>query len=170
MCRLTRSQLGGQLDSLVISCESGGLACNSVPFHIFLFWGTSWRDKSYLLLVERTAVQKCSLPPTHFHGKILCPLTVCFSIGQCYVIRCEASEIERACTYTSSSVAAMRNMSFPGSSDSKESACNAGEPGSIPGPGRSAGEGNGNPLQHSCLTWTILLIPEECENTEEQNE
>ena len=40
---------------------------------------------------------------------------------------------------------------FPGGSDSKASACNAGDPGSIPGSGRSPGEGNGNPLQHSCL-------------------
>ena len=40
---------------------------------------------------------------------------------------------------------------FPGSSDSKESACNAGDPGLIPGSGRSLGEGNGNPLQYSCL-------------------
>ena len=36
-------------------------------------------------------------------------------------------------------------------SDSKESACNAEHPGSIPGSGRSPGEGNGYPLQHSCL-------------------
>ena len=36
-------------------------------------------------------------------------------------------------------------------SDSKASACNAEDPGSIPGSGRSPGEGNGNPLQHSCL-------------------
>ena len=40
---------------------------------------------------------------------------------------------------------------FPGGSDSKVSACNAGDPGSIPELGRSPGEGNGNPLQHSCL-------------------
>ena len=40
---------------------------------------------------------------------------------------------------------------FPDSSDSKESACNVGEPGSIPGSGRSPGEGNGNLLQYSCL-------------------
>ena len=40
---------------------------------------------------------------------------------------------------------------FPGGSDSKESACNAGDLGSIPGSGRSPGEGNGNPLQYSCL-------------------
>ena len=42
-------------------------------------------------------------------------------------------------------------MGFPSSSDSKASACNAGDPGLIPGSGRSPGEGNSNPLQHSCL-------------------
>ena len=36
-------------------------------------------------------------------------------------------------------------------SDSKESACNVGDPGLIPGLGRPPGEGNGNPLQYSCL-------------------
>ena len=35
---------------------------------------------------------------------------------------------------------------FPGGSDGKETVCNAGQPGSIPGLGRSFGEGNGNPL------------------------
>ena len=42
-------------------------------------------------------------------------------------------------------------MGFPGGSDGKESACSTGDPGSIPGSGRSPGEGNGNPLQYSCL-------------------
>ena len=42
-------------------------------------------------------------------------------------------------------------MGFPYSSVGKKSACNAGDPGSIPGSGRSLGEGNGNPLQYSCL-------------------
>ena len=40
---------------------------------------------------------------------------------------------------------------FPGGLDGKASACNAGEPGSIPGWGKPPGEGNGNPLQYSCL-------------------
>ena len=40
---------------------------------------------------------------------------------------------------------------FPGGSDSKASAYNVGDPGSIPGLGRSSGEENGNPLQYSCL-------------------
>ena len=42
-------------------------------------------------------------------------------------------------------------MGFPGGSDSKESACSAGDPGLIPGLGRSPGGGHGNPLQYSCL-------------------
>ena len=43
------------------------------------------------------------------------------------------------------------NFFFPGGSESKASVCSAGDPGSIPGSGRSPGEGNGNPLQYSCL-------------------
>ena len=39
----------------------------------------------------------------------------------------------------------------PGGSDGKEPACSGGDPGSTPGSGRSPGEGNGNPLQYSCL-------------------
>jgi len=42
-------------------------------------------------------------------------------------------------------------MGFPDGSDGKESSCSAGDPGLIPGLGRSRGEGNGNPLQYSCL-------------------
>ena len=42
-------------------------------------------------------------------------------------------------------------MGFPGGSDNKESGCSAGDPGLIPGSGKSPGEGNGYPLQYSCL-------------------
>ena len=45
-------------------------------------------------------------------------------------------------------------MGFPGSSVGKESACDAGDPGSIPGSGRSAGEGMGYQLQYS---WASLV-------------
>ena len=48
-------------------------------------------------------------------------------------------------------VIALIFLGFPGGSEDKVSACNAGDPGSIPGSGRSPGEGNGNPLQYSCL-------------------
>ena len=58
----------------------------------------------------------------------------------------------------------MRKMGFPHSSVGKESACNAGDPGSVPGLGRSSGEGHGNPLQYSCLenpmdrgTWQVAV-------------
>ena len=44
-------------------------------------------------------------------------------------------------------------MGFPGGSDGKASACSAGDPGPIPGLGRSPGEGNGNPLR--TLAWKI---------------
>ena len=44
-----------------------------------------------------------------------------------------------------------RYWGFPGGSDGKESACNAGDPGSTRGMGRSPGEGNGHPLQYSDL-------------------
>ena len=43
------------------------------------------------------------------------------------------------------------HLGFPGGSDGTESACNAGDPGSVPGVGRSPGGGNGHPLQYSCL-------------------
>ena len=47
---------------------------------------------------------------------------------------------------------------FPGGSDGKKSACNAGDPGSIPRSGRSPGEGNGYPLR--ILAWRILWTEE----------
>ena len=45
----------------------------------------------------------------------------------------------------------MSHLCFSGGSDGKASACNSGDLGSIPGSGSSPGEGNGNPLQYSCL-------------------
>ena len=45
----------------------------------------------------------------------------------------------------------LMQIDFPGGSHGKESVCSAVDPGSIPMSGRSPGEGNGNPLQHSCL-------------------
>ena len=49
-------------------------------------------------------------------------------------------------------------MGFPGGSAGKESACNAGDLGSIPGLGRSPGEGNGYPLQYSGLENSVDYI------------
>ena len=52
-------------------------------------------------------------------------------------------------------ITVLKSESFPGGSDGKESACNAGDTGSIRGSERSPGEGNGNPLQYSCLENSI---------------
>ena len=69
-------------------------------------------------------------------------------------------------------------MGFPSGSDGKESACNEGDLGSIPGSGRSPGEGNGYPLQYSCLgnpmdrgNWwaTVHGVAEESDTTEKLN-
>ena len=48
-----------------------------------------------------------------------------------------------------------KEMDFPGGPDGKESACSAGDLGSIPGLGGSGGEGNGYPLQYSCLEYSM---------------
>ena len=63
------------------------------------------------------------------------------------------------------------SLSAHGGSEGKASACNAGDPGSFPGLRRSPGEGNGIPLQYSCLenpmdrgTWTELLTLSVCSN------
>ena len=49
-------------------------------------------------------------------------------------------------------------MGFPGGSDGKESVCNAGDPGSIPGSGRSSGEGIDYPLQYSWASLVAQLV------------
>ena len=57
---------------------------------------------------------------------------------------------------------------FPGGSEGKASACNVGDPGSIPGLGRSPGEGNGNPLQYSCLENPRIEEPGRLQSTGSQ--
>ena len=52
----------------------------------------------------------------------------------------------------------MQRRGFPDSSVGKESACNAGDLGSIPGLGRSTGEGIGYPLQYSCTSLVTQLV------------
>ena len=59
---------------------------------------------------------------------------------------------------------------FPRSSVSKKSACNPGDPGSIPGSGRSPGEGNGNPLQYSCLDNPMTEEPSRLQCTGSQSQ
>ena len=63
----------------------------------------------------------------------------------------EGSHVVRQTRYFFDPSLWVERQDFPGGSDGKASAYNAGDPGSIPGLGRSPGEGNGNPLQYSCL-------------------
>ena len=62
------------------------------------------------------------------------------------------------------------SLKFPGSSDSKVPAYNTGDPGSIPGSGRSPGEGNGNPLQYSCLENIMSEEPGKLQSMELQSD
>ena len=61
------------------------------------------------------------------------------------------NSLQYSCHHPPKKRGAQKILSFLGGSDSKVSAHNAGDLGSIPGSGRSRAEGNGNPLQYSCL-------------------
>ena len=67
--------------------------------------------------------------------------------GNTYALKARAGQQE----HLKQSSDLILGWDFPGGSEVKASASNAGNPGSIPGLGRSPGEGNGNPLQYSCL-------------------
>ena len=70
----------------------------------------------------------------------------------CHALLQGSSQPGNLCLLTSPALTGgFFTTSFPGGSDCKVSAYNEGDPGSIPGSGRSPGEGNGNPLQYSCL-------------------
>ena len=89
------------------------------------------------------------------------PVNVAQSTSAVQTLGCVVILIETSCICKSYQMDDL-NMSwtkqgFPGASDSKEFACNAGDPGSIPGLGRPPGEGNGNPLQYSCLRQRSLV-------------
>ena len=79
----------------------------------------------------------------HFALLFLLPYPVLLKLLQSYLILCDFMDCSQP--------ASMVCPDFPDGLDGKESACNVGDQGSIPGSGRSPGEGNGNPLQYSCL-------------------
>ena len=85
----------------------------------------------------------------------LCILQVLRNCSGIIIITLELSTVQTSCKGLTEAagkyVTSGREGGFPGSSDGKASACNAGDLGSNPGLRRSPGEGNGNPLQYSCL-------------------
>ena len=78
---------------------------------------------------------------------MLCNVVLVCVVIYVYIAKCISSLF----TYIPSFVDFLPIWGFLGGSEVKASACNIGDPGLIPGSGRSLGEGNGNPLQHSCL-------------------
>ena len=73
-----------------------------------------------------------------------------FFSGKKYVVKHQKITVNQKSHLKINDITALL-LGFPSRSVGKESACNAGDQGSIPGFGRSPGEGNGNPLQYSCL-------------------
>ena len=102
----------------------------------------------------------CSLPGSSVHGifqaRVLEWGAIAFSIEKLVVTNGKSSKMEVGNEEVQSTIHKINMLQgyivgFPHSSVGKESACSAGDLGSISGSGRSPGEGNGNPLQHSCL-------------------
>ena len=106
-------------------------------FYFFTFWATSQVTRD---LISQTWMKHFSPAVVaqikHWTAKeILDQIFLFFSPNQLFLILLPHSD----------------KRGFPGGSDGKESVYNAGDPGLIPGSGRYSGEGNGNPLQCSCL-------------------
>ena len=74
-----------------------------------------------------------------------------FPVVEGMTIKCLGENLSLYRINSNSSCHLWSTYSFPGGSDGKESACSAGDLGSIPRLERYPGEGNGNPLQYSCL-------------------
>ena len=107
-----------------------------------LIWRKEWHTTPVFLPRE-------SIVQTIVHGvaKNLTWLSDTFTFTSGHLL--DAHEIRVGVQFCGFSVYTI--PSSPHGSDGKASACNAGDLGSIPGSGRSPGEGNGNPLQHACL-------------------
>ena len=135
---IVQSLVGSELDLLMQSLSSFVLLLNPlalcfVSSSVASAFGCFFLDSSLIFHI-RLILQldfRCGL------WFIPCPSPSTLNIGFCFHSR----------IYWFSSI--FFHLDFPSGSDGKASACNAGDLGSIPGSGRSPGEGNGNPLQYS---------------------
>ena len=132
------------------TCDMSHLIpCNFLSFEIF-DWIQFQRDHCRPLVhesplgVRRQPVVRLDSINYHLWGQ-KCSSSVNFPPFSSFVIKGQSSEGPLKC-----------NLGFLGGSDGEESACNAGGWGVIPESGRSPGEGNGNPLQYSCLENSFL--------------
>ena len=112
-------------DGLRISCSVNIWELNQTYF-ILQSWLLSHSWPALLGLVPRS-LSRCSRSVTYLSGQLFC------------IYFCSSSNL----------------LGFAGGSGFKDFICSVGDLGSIPGSGRSPGEGNGNPLQYSCLENTV---------------
>ena len=78
------------------------------------------------------------------------PVLATYLAALCFLVL-TSTKMKPKCKFSILVISNIHMWGFRGGSDGKESACNVGDPGSIPGSGRSPGEVNGYPLQYSCL-------------------
>ena len=104
-----------------------------------------WEDPLEKAMADRKSTR---LNSSHHAGYLL----LCLLGGlRFFLLLCHLGEMENHPGDREGYLRRFPAADFPGGSDGKVSAYNAGDPGSIPGLGRSSGEGNGTPLQYSCL-------------------
>ena len=105
-------------------------------------WTQAWFSKPSLWMDTCWPLRTSALDCNHCRGKLVCHM--------CPVPRIVLIEDIWKCFLMNGQISLTRPIFLPWWLISKESACNAGDLGSISGSGRSSGEGNGNPFQYSC--------------------
>ena len=120
------------------------LLLSSFTSKIVDFRGITW-----ILILFQTNNYRFYYPLHYSYIHCMCPFIHCIHCSQMSLLLQLDYEHHMNNSYHLSSL--FEYLGFPGGSEVKASACNAGDLGSIPGSGKSPGEGNGNPLQYSCL-------------------
>ena len=120
----------------------------------FLGWESTWlvlsvchRETNAIELEIRTGSHTPTFPTTSLLSSQ--PHTLPFFPSRKFFLECIISSTKGPIALLNPLLS--YELGVPGDSDGKESACNAGDPGSICGSGRFPGEGNGYPLQYSCV-------------------
>ena len=142
-CRLGRSPRGGCGNPLHYSCLEN-------PIDRGAWWATVRGVAKSQTQLKQLSTQACCL----FTTSQLHPLLIPHLCQGLFLRHKSHHSAHHSSQKHSNALLWLQNKGhagFPGGSDGKASACNARDPGSIPGLGRSPGEGNGNPLQYSCL-------------------
>ena len=121
-------------------------------FFFFFFFLATWQVGS-LVLQSGVGPVPCAMEAqslNHWSARECPRINDIFKISL-FIFDCTGSSLLHGLFSNCGDLGTTQVEGFPGSSDSKASACSVGDPGSILGLGRSPGEANGNPLQYSCL-------------------